>query len=62
MGIPAVMGALASTYKRANVFTHCTAEASLYERAEAARTTSNCHHAYACQCGQRSTVPEQEST
>src|SRR5258708_30390673 len=36
-----MMGAFASTYKRANVFTHCTAEASLYERAPADRTTSN---------------------
>src|SRR5260370_12561736 len=35
------MGAFASTYKRSNVFTHCTAEASLYKRAPADRTTSN---------------------
>src|SRR5439155_4350221 len=32
---------LLPTYKRSNVFNHCTAEASLYERAPADRTTSN---------------------
>ncbi len=38
---PRLHGAFASTYKRSNIFNHCTVEASLYERATADRTTSN---------------------